>query len=55
MLLVCGPHLILSAALKRWGHPRQPGFWNHVAGLWAIATFFLRSNPLETPEAVGVM
>ena len=45
----CGPPLILSLALKRWGPPRWQGLWSHLAHLWATSDFVPRFEALATP------
>ena len=45
----CGPHLILSAALKRRGFPRQDRLCSQSAQLWVIYHFVLRSEAAWTP------
>ena len=35
----CGPLLILSLALKRWGPPRRQGLCSQLAPLWATSDF----------------
>ena len=55
-IFTCGPPLILSPALKRWGPPpRRQGLCSHPAHWWAISDFVPRFEAVGTPEAVGVM
>ena len=51
----CGPLLILSPALKRWGTHKWQGLCSHLAHLWAIAEFVPRFEALRTPHGVAVM
>ena len=46
----CGPLLILSRNLKRWGPPIRQGLCPHQAHLWADADFAPRSKALGTPS-----
>ena len=43
-LPTCGPVLILSPVLKRWGPPRRQGLCSQYAHLWATADFVPRSE-----------
>ena len=47
-LPTCGPSLMLSPALKRWGSPGQHGLCSHLAHLWAT------SDPAPRCEALGI-
>ena len=50
----CGPFLILSPTLKRWGPPRRQGLCSHPAHLWANSDSVSRSEVLGTPDSKGL-
>ena len=51
----CGPPLIVSPALNRWGPPRRQELYSHLAHLWAISDSVPRSKALGTPLAASLM
>ena len=54
-LPTCGPLLILSPALKRWGSPRRQGLCSHIAHKWATSDSVPRFEAEGLPETAGVM
>ena len=46
----CWPILILTLALKRWGHSRRHGFCRHLSHLWATSESAPRTKAVGTPR-----